>query len=66
MIVAAAEVPPSVSIKESSRIGGLKSNTSIAIHTYKTQKKNHSYMYLHVPQNIQLLWKKKKKGEGKH
>jgi hypothetical protein len=55
MIVAAAEVPPSVSIKESSRIGDLKSNTSIAIHTYKTQKKTHSYMYLHVPQNIQLL-----------
>jgi hypothetical protein len=39
MIVAAAEIPPSVSIKQSFRIGELKPNTSIAIHTYKTQKK---------------------------
>jgi hypothetical protein len=36
MIVAAAEIPPSVSIKQSFRIGEVKSNTFIAIHTYKT------------------------------
>jgi hypothetical protein len=39
VIVAAAEIPASVSIKQSSSIDELKSNTSIAIHTYKNKNK---------------------------
>jgi hypothetical protein len=48
VIVAAVEIPASVSIKQSSRIDCLKSNTSIAIHTYRNKKKNtiHTCTYM--------------------
>jgi len=68
VIVAAAEIPASVSIKQSSSIDELKSNTSIAIHTYKNKNKNKKKPFIHVltcPSKHTIVVKEKE-GEGKH
>ncbi len=52
--------------KQSSTIDDLKSNTSIARHTYKNkQKKNHSYMYFTCPSKHTIVVKDKEERRRK-